>query len=131
MASIKIRLSRHMKPRNPRIKYDQSKLNDPRIQAKFKARIGGKFAPLLLLNDHQETIDAFTAGMNEVAEEVLGRPRRIKQPWVTEETLKLCDRRRELKKTHFASSKLLNEYHLANIRVRQKLKKDKESWVNE
>jgi len=109
MASIKIRLSRYMKPKNPRIKYELSKLNDPRIQAEFKARIGGKFAPLLLLNDHQETIDAFTAGMNDVVEEVLGRPRRIKQPWVTEETLELCDRRRELKKTRFASSSLSDE----------------------
>jgi len=108
MALIKIRLSTHMKPKNPRIKYDLSKLNDPRIQAEFKAKIGGKFTPLLLLNDHQEMIDAFTAGLNDVAE-VLGRPRRIKQPWVTEETLELCNRRSELKKTHFASSTLSDE----------------------
>jgi len=35
---------------------------------------------------------------NEVAEEVLGRPINIKQPFVPEKTLTLCDKRRELKK---------------------------------
>jgi len=43
------------------------------------------------LKDPKEAIDVFTNGMNEVAEEVLGRPRNTKQPWVTEKAL--CDRR--------------------------------------
>jgi len=100
MALIKIGLSRQLTPKNPNIKYDQSKLNDPRIQTRFKARIGWKFAPLLLLNDHQETIEAFTVGINEAAEKCWEGLDVTKQPWITEEMLELGDRRRELNMSH-------------------------------
>jgi len=64
----------------------------------FQARLGGKFAPLMLLTDLDELEESFTREMNAAEKEILGRKTNIKQPWITENTLKLCDRRRELKK---------------------------------
>lgn len=53
----------------------------------FKIQIGGKFALLLEMTEIQEVSDLFTEGMNEVALEVLGKERKKKQPWMTNEIL--------------------------------------------
>ncbi|GFR70433.1 endonuclease-reverse transcriptase [Elysia marginata] len=64
------------------------------------------------------------------AEEVLGRKRRIIQPWVTNEVLDLCDKRRELRKRKFGSNVAMN-YQLANKAVRKKMKEAKEKWIDD
>ena len=72
---------------------------------------------MLLLDDPQETIDAFTDGMNAVAKEVLGRPKRIRQPWFTETTLALCDTRRGLKKTRYVGARDAPDGKFAGYRI--------------
>ena len=56
------------------------------------------FVLLLLLKDSDELEKRFMLELTSAAEEILGRERKIKQPWVTEKALKMCDRRREIKK---------------------------------
>ena len=63
--------------------------------------IGGKFAPLLAV-DYQDTkVDTLLNGFNtiviETVNNILGKHRPTKKPWVTDDILKLCDKRRELK----------------------------------
>ncbi|GFR86316.1 endonuclease-reverse transcriptase [Elysia marginata] len=65
------------------------------------------------------------------AEEVLGRKRRTIQPWVTNEVLDLCDKRRELRKRKFGSNVAMENYQLANKAVRKKMKKAKEKWIED
>ena len=69
----------------------------------FQAQLGGRFAALNLLdNDINSLTDNFNEAVRETAEEVLGRQRKKKQPWVSNDILDLCDERRSLKKTrHF------------------------------
>ena len=43
-------------------------------------------------------ITAMNIAVTETANEILGKHRRIKKPWVTSDILDLCDKRRELKK---------------------------------
>jgi len=59
--------------------------------------IGERFGPLLLLHDPQDMTDALTKDMNEVAEEVLGVKKCKRQPWVSDDTLLFCDKRRKKK----------------------------------
>ena len=67
--------------------------------------IGGRFAPLTIKSNEDTDIDSIITTINtavtETASEILGKHRQKKKPWVTEEILDLCDRRRELIKNRF------------------------------
>ena len=64
--------------------------------------IGGKFAPLTLLDADDSNMDdlvsKFNVAVTETANETLGKYRHQKQPWVTPDIFQLCDKRSELKK---------------------------------
>ena len=82
-------------------RFSLEKLKDPNIAEIFRATIGGKFAPLLPLESRDTEIKAlinsFDAAVTETANNILGKHRPTKKPWVTDNILKLCDKRRELK----------------------------------
>ena len=63
--------------------------------------IGGKFAPLTIMNNEDTDLDSmittFNTAVTETASDFLGKPCQKKKPWVTSEILDLCDRRRELR----------------------------------
>ena len=69
--------------------------------------IGGKFAPLTLLDaddiNMDDLINKFNAAVTETANETLGKYRHHKQPWVTPNILHLCNKHRELKKDKFTT----------------------------
>ena len=63
--------------------------------------IGGRFAPPLALENQDTEIDAlinsFNTTMTGTANNILGKHRPAKKPWVTYNIVKLCDKRGELK----------------------------------
>ena len=67
--------------------------------------IGGKFAPLTIINNEDTDLDSvittFNTTVTETASEILGKHRKKKKPWVTAEILDLCDERRGLRKKRF------------------------------
>ena len=77
-------------------------MKDPTIAEAFQAMIGGKFAALTTLCDDDRDIDmivnTFNTEVTDTANEILGKHRTVKKPWVTNDVLDLCDKRRELKK---------------------------------
>ena len=64
--------------------------------------IGGKFAPLTIMNNEATDMDSvvttFNTAVAETASEILGKHRQKKKSWITAEILDLCDKRRELRK---------------------------------
>ena len=102
MMTFRLRLKRIIKPTNTRIKYDPEKLKDPTVAKAFQAKIDGKFAPLILLENENNDIDTMITAMNiavtETANEIPGKHRRLEKPWYTSDIIDLCDKRRELKK---------------------------------
>ena len=68
----------------------------------FQATIGGRFAPLAMLVNEDADLDSmvihFNKAVNDTAVDFLGKQRRKRKPWVTPETLDLCDQRRDMKK---------------------------------
>ena len=86
-------------------------LKDPKMAEIFQAQVGGKFAALSLLDNDTDT---FTSDINEVllltAEEVLGRQQKKIQPWVMNEVLNLCDRRREMRGRKHANEEAWTKY---------------------
>ena len=67
--------------------------------------IGGKFAPLTIMNNEDTDMDSvittFNTAVTETATEMLGKHCQKKKPWVTAEILDLCNKRRELRKKRF------------------------------
>ena len=70
-------------------------------------------------------VDGVTRDIQKIAENILVRKRTIKQPWVSEDTLKLCDQRRDKKAKRFDGEKQAREYRDVNRMVRRELCKAK------
>ena len=68
----------------------------------MQAMIGGKFAPLTIMDNEDTDLDSmittFDIAVTETASEILGKHRPKKQPCVTVDILDLCNKRRELRK---------------------------------
>ena len=62
-----------------------------------QATIGGRFAPLATLVDEAADLDSmvthFNKAVTDTADELLGKQRRKRKPWVIPEILDLCDHR--------------------------------------
>ena len=103
----------------------------------FQAIIGGKFAPLTIMNiedtDMDTTITTFNTAVTETASEILGKHRQKKKKpttWVTAEILDLCNKRRELKKKRFEPEGS-EKYKEVNNKVKRCMEKAKENWIGE
>ena len=88
MMTFKLHLKRTKKQGHARIRFDVDKLKDPHVAEVFQAMIGGKFAALSILDsdmDLDTLTDTFNAAVTDTANEILGKHRPIKKPWVTTE----------------------------------------------
>ena len=92
-------LKRISRQKHTRLKSDLEKLKDPNVLETFQAMIGGKFAPLTIINNENTDMDSmittFNTAVTETASEILDKHHQKKKPWVTAEILDLCDKRRE------------------------------------
>ena len=132
MMAFKLRLQRVKNQGSISIRFSLEKLKDPNIAEIFRATIGGNFAALLALENQDIEIDAlinsFNTAVTETANNILGKHRPAKKPWVTDNILKLCDKRGELKqkKNTTEGAKLTRE---ANQKVKKDMRKAKETWI--
>ena len=102
MMTSHLRLKRISKPKYTRLKFDVEKLKDPNVLETFKAVIGGKFAPLTIMDNEDTDLDSMTSTFNtemiETASKIFGKQRQKKNPWVAAGILDLCNKKRELRK---------------------------------
>jgi len=85
------------------MRFDIDKLKDPNILTTFQANIGGRFAPLLVLDNDQDLtpddlVESFNETLSEEASKLLRKPRLKKKKWMADEILALCDKCPSLKK---------------------------------
>ena len=134
MTTFHIRVKRISKPKQTRIKFDTDKLKDPDVAEAFKAMIGGKFAPLIILDDKDTDVNLLTNTFNKIvtdtASEILGKHRRTKKPWVTADILDLCDKRRELKRRK-CDPEGAAKYREVNKKIKQNIRRAKDNWIAE
>ena len=100
MMTFNLRLQRVKCQGSIRIRFSLEKLKDPNIAEFFRATIEGKFALLVALENQDTEIDAlinsFNTAVTETANNIFGKHRPGKKPWITDNILKLCDKWREL-----------------------------------
>ncbi|GFN78991.1 hypothetical protein PoB_000549700 [Plakobranchus ocellatus] len=80
MMTFALRLKKKKKRGNIGIKFDVDKLKDPNILTTFQVNIGGRFAPLLALDNDQDLtpddlVEIFNETLLEEASKLLGKHR--------------------------------------------------------
>ena len=132
MMTFKFCLQRVKNQGSTRIRFSLEKLKDPNIAEIFWAMIGGKFAPLLALENQDTEKDAliysFNTAVTETANNILCKHWPEKKPWVTDNILKLWDKRRELKQNKNMTEGA-KPYREANQQVKKSMRKAKETWI--
>ena len=133
MMTFKLHLTKVSEQGHTRIRFDLEKLKDPEIAETFKAMIGGKFAPLTLLDADDSNMDdlvnKFNVAVTETANETLGKCRHQNEPWVTPDIFHLCNKRRELKKDKFTTG--AKQYKAVNQQIKKGMVKARETWIEE
>jgi len=109
MMNLKIKLRRIRKQKSQRVNYNLDELQDPEIRSEFSAKIGGKSAPLLLLDDVEEMTTGFSEAMNETAAEMLGKKRNTRKPWLDDRLAQRCEERQKLKASRYHSRRITSE----------------------
>ena len=96
--------------------------------------IGGKFAPLTIMDNKNTDLDSMITTFNttviETASEILGKHRQKKQTWVTVDILDLCNKRRELRKKRYVREGS-DRYKAVNNNIKTCMEKAKENWIGE
>ena len=75
-------------------------------------------------------ITTFNTAVTETDNEVLGKHRQKKKPWITAEILDLCDIRKELRTKRFEPEGT-EKYKEVNNNTKRCMKKAKETWIGE
>ena len=135
MLTFKLHLKSAKKQCNTRIRFDLEKLKDPEVAEIFQAKIGGKFAALSIPDsdmDMDMLTDTFNTAVTDTSNEILGKYRPVKKPWVTIDILDLCAKRRKLKnKRNNKDKDGMAQYRAVNQEIKKGIKKAKENWIGE
>ena len=129
-------LKRISKPKHTSLKFDLEKLKDPNVLETFQAMsmIGGKFAPLTIMDNEDTDLDSMITTFNTAVIEQpvrsLANIVRRKKPWDTAEILDPCNKRRELRKNRFEPEGS-EKYKEVNNNIMRCMKKAEENWIGE
>ena len=103
----------------------------------FEAMIGGKFAPLTLLDESDSEVtdldsstDNFNQAMHEQLAKFWARKEKFKKPWAKSDVVDLCDKRTELKKKKHETEGA-KKYREIDKEIRKKAKTAKEGWIED
>ena len=144
IAKIKLRLCRVEKNKDRLRKYNTAKLKVPEVAQNFKIELRNRFSCLAddeanNGDDHTQDVEndwkTIKQTYQKTAEKVLGFQSRSNRPWISAESWKKIDDRRELKRkmdstrSERVREQLRNAYSTKNKEVKKQLKKDKNDWV--
>ena len=81
--TFRLRRKKTSKPKHTRLKFDLEKPKDPNVLEIFQTMIGGKFAPLTIMNNEDTDLDSmittFNTVVTETASEIFGKHRQKKE----------------------------------------------------
>ena len=134
MMTFRLRLKKPSKPKHTRLKFDFEELKDPKVLETFQAMIGGKFAPLTVMNnenaDMDSTITTFSSAVTKTASKILCKHRQKTKPRITAEILDLWDKKKGMRKKRFELEGS-RKYKKVNDNISRCMKKPKENWTGE
>ena len=127
MSKLKIKYKKQEKKETAKAtKYDLVKLKKQDILQKYQTTLGGRFQPLIQMMDlgiDDLWIETKKAVL-ETADSVIGKLRKTKQHYVTEEILDLCDEKRKLKPDKHKSAEKKKEYNKLKHKIEKKCREE-------
>ena len=133
LSNIQIKFKVIGREKHRTARYNLEKLKNNDIRENFKIRTENRFEALLQEENDQEIL--WSKGRDIIKEEagmVVGKERKIKQQWITQEILDLCNETREAKKRKNISPTQENIANHRSLRteVKQKCREAKEKWID-
>ena len=80
MMTFHFRLKKISKPKHTRLKFELEKLKDPNVFETYQAMIGGKFAPLTIMDNEDTDLDSIITTFNTAVIETASKIVRRKKP---------------------------------------------------
>ena len=143
ITAVRLRLKRYNNVNNnTRKKFNVGLLRSKETQAAFKISLSNRFQPLQeLIEDSETEIETqWEHSMKlwlDTCEEVLGKKKTQHKEWISSDTIKRIEKRKEKKatlnmsRTRAAKVKAQEEYTTANREVKKSIKKDKKDYIEE
>lgn len=134
MCSMRLKLKCSQKRRRQATrKHDISRLKDEKVLAQYQKHLSDKLCDLAT-NSHQtlnQQAEAYSSILKSAAENILGFTRSRKKPWISNSTLELTDKRREVKSQLAIDPSLKPEYNRLTRQIRLGINADYECWCND
>jgi len=132
MCKLKLRLKRTKGQERHEPRRDISALRDVMVQLAFKNKVEQGLADVqgqpAELNDRVQRLNEI---LQQAVREVLPTSCKPNKPWITEHTLQLAKKKREMKQRRLESADREKEYRQHCNMVRTAARSDKEKWLQE
>ena len=131
LINMKLKLKVNSKPKTTRIRFDVNKLTNGKTADNYKDELEKQ---LKKLDIHKFDLTASYKKIEDIisdsARRTIGKYRRKKQPWITNDILDLCDERRSLKRAKNKNNiQLISKYRKVNNKIRNDMKTAKGQWI--
>ena len=130
MMTMKLRLRRTKKTLLTREKFDLEKLKCPTVADAYQTTLHEKITPLLkgAGTDIEATLQALNVAITDTAKATLGRYRKPKKPWISNDILEMCDKRSKLKGKKNRPGGM-NAYRIMNRQIKKSIAAAKQAWM--
>ena len=133
LCKIRLKLRKAKKRDQRSAPLDISKLKDPRTKRAFQLEIRNRFS--LLMEQDEVQLECFNDILLETGKELLGQRKRKKEEWISENTWRKIDERKEKKrkvlstKSQRLKGKLQEEYRQLDKEVKRSARTDKKNFT--
>ena len=134
IGKVRLKLRKNRKRHERSRQYDSAGLKDQQVKQTFQQELRNRFQ---ILGDEQEmTIDVFNQAFKDTSEKVLGFKRKKKEEWISNDTWKKIDDRKDIKqkinttKSERLKDKLRKDYSEKDKEVKRNAKQDKQNYID-
>ena len=132
MCNLRLKLRSNKREKSKRIRYNVNKLKDQTISKAYSDHLDAQLSEIeknMKDCDLTEICSDFEQALTSSASEIIGKYRSKKQPWITDDILDLCDKRRTLKPKRKLNAESEHKYREINSKIRKMMLKAKEDWI--
>lgn len=135
LANVKIKFKAERKQARGGIRLNTEKLESDSVKKTLQRKIQERFS-LISENTSLNQEERWNTGkeaLMQTAEEILGKKRPTRQPWMTDQVLNACDKRRDAKrkKNNSPTDENKEEYRVACRKVKRECQRAKERWIED
>ena len=128
---MKLKLKVNRKTKTTRIRFDVNNLTNGKTADNYKDELEKL---LKELDIHKFDLTTSYKKIEDIiidsATRTIGKYKRKKQPWITNDILDLCDERRSLKAAKNKNNiELISKYRKVNNKIRKDIKTAKDQWI--